>query len=312
MGRRPAHLDRTTSPRPRRHPRGLQIQHIPPRPGRSPGHRRLTSPGTVTKTRRPLAIRRRRRSSHLLPRPRPETIITPKPGRRLLPTRSNPHIRGIIHTETRRRLTRIPMSDNRINQIRTRQTRRPTTRSAVQVQTRISRIRSEPRSTNICGSLKIRTSQRLTRRQRSISNMTTSTRPRTLRNTMRTRRQWSATSQGCGNSTYPGTHSRHSRPVFLQQTCRSPCRHPPKDAQENGLRVCATSDTQNNIHFTHRPQATPQPRSSLIVAGPLRGEKGEQHQGPGTDNLQDTAGRMIPCHQRLFTMLSLERFPPRF
>ena len=149
MGRRPAHLDRTTSPRPRRHPRRLQIQHIPPRPGRSPSHRRLTSPGTITKTRRPLAIRRRRRSSHLLPRPRPETIITPKPRRRLLPTRSNTHIRGIIHTETRRRLTRIPMSNNRINQIRTRQTRRPTTRSAVQMQTRISQIRVEFRSTRV-------------------------------------------------------------------------------------------------------------------------------------------------------------------
>ena len=216
MGRRTAHLDRTTSPRPCRHPRRLQIQHIPPRPNRSPSHRRLTSPGTITMTRRPLAIRRRRRSSHLLPRPRPETIIAPKPGRRLLPTRSNTHIRGIIHTETRRRFTRIPMGNNRINQIRTRQTRRPTTRSAVQVQTRISRIRTKPRPTNIRGSLKIRTSQRLTRRQRRISNIPPSTRPRTLRNTMRTRRQWSAMSQSCGNSTYPGTHSRHSRPGLLQ------------------------------------------------------------------------------------------------
>ena len=254
MGRRTAHLDRTTSPRPCRNPRGLQIQHIPPRSDRSPGHRRLTSPGTIAKTRRPLAIRRRRRSSHLLPRPRPESIITPKPGRRLLPTRSGTHIRGIIHIETRRRFTRIPMGNNRINQIRTRQTCRPTTRSAVQVQTRISRIRTKPRPTNIRGSLKIRTSQRLTRRQRRISNIPPSTRSRTLRNTIRTRRQWSTTSQGCGNSTYPGTHSRHSRPGLLQQTCRSPCRHPPKDTQENGLRVYATSDTQNNIHFTHRPK----------------------------------------------------------
>ena len=118
-------------------------------------------------------------------------------------------------------------------------------------------------------------------------------------------------SQGCDNSTYPETHSHHSRPVFLQQTCHSP-RPPSKDAQENDLHVYATINTQNNTHFTHRPQAVPRRGPSLIVAGPLRGEKGEQHQGLGTDNLQNTAGRMIPRHQRLFTMLSLERFPPRF
>ena len=221
MGRRPAHLDRTTSPRPRRHPRRLQIQHIPPRPSRSPGHRRLTSPGTITMTRRPLAIRRRRRSSHLLPRPRPETIITPKPGRRLLPTRSGTHIRGIIHTETRRRFTRIPMGDNRINQIRTRQTRRSTTRGLIQMQTRISQTRVELRPNNICRSLKIRTSQRLTRRQRRISNMTTNTRSRTLRNTMRTGRQWPRLSRNLAFGKRQRSLTRPERKIDLLEYIRT-------------------------------------------------------------------------------------------